>query len=345
VIERMSQVTVLLKQTSQKRPLRSMTPREQILSALPSALLQSLPLRYAALSALVSDRLDGHWSVDDTDAAYFAFNSWGRPQEARHLARFLLADLASFLTERVDEPPPVLLLIKHPERLLSTERLPQLFAQMEQAHGTLFLASRSVTDFGEAARGVFNNASTLLVHRSQSEIPFEPYVLLPATHPFFTGAVQNQFDQECFVIEQGLATQVRIAPVQLDAHALALARESISPPFESFFPDGWDELEDDDHFFTELFGKGAAIEPGEIDETATPIPVQTRQKKHARSKAAHNESAMEQQETKQNGQNTSPSPRKRSHRRRPSSKKKQESQQIQSPLASPDDIDWENVAE
>jgi hypothetical protein len=185
---------------------------------------------------------------------------------------------------------------------------------MEQAHGSLFLATRSITDFGEESSHVLNNASTLLVHRSQSELPFEPYVLLPVSHPFFTGAVQYQSDQECFVIEQGQATQVCIAPVALDADSIALARESLSPlpeepppPSDLCFLDEWDEEKDLDNLFTDLFGKGMA-------EVPEPEPA-PRQRRHARSKAVRNASAMEQ---KASQEEHSEPPRQRRSRRRTS---------------------------
>ena len=138
--------------------------------------LPGTPLRYAAFSALAGNSLNGTWSYDEADAAYFSFNAWSRPDEARMQARFLLADLASYLVERTKTRTPVLLLINHPEQLFDLEQVAPLFARMQAAHGSLFLAASSPSDFGHAAQRLMSDASVLLIHRQLSSRPFEPYL-------------------------------------------------------------------------------------------------------------------------------------------------------------------------
>jgi len=192
-------------------------------------------LRYHAFSSLVGKSLSGSWSYDQADAAYFAFNAWSRPEEARVQARFLLADLASYLSERVHKKPRVLLLIKHPEYLFDVEQIVPLFAQMERSLGSLFLAVRSPADLGRAPHHVLKNASILLVHRSLTALPFEPYIAFPwwKSHSFVNESLQSLSDQDCFVIARGGVTQVRVAPVHLEAAEIVRATHHYASPSQT----------------------------------------------------------------------------------------------------------------
>jgi hypothetical protein len=211
--------------------------REALLGALRAADLPGPPLRYAALSALVGDSLNGNWSYEDTDAAYFSLSAWSRPQEARLQARFLLADLASALTERNSSKRPVLLLLKHPERFLSPHEIAPLFALMEQQQGSLFVAARSLTDFGRAASSLVQNAPLLLLHRSTTSWPFDPYVATNA-QLLDNGALQSLEDHECFAVEKGIVTPLRITPAPYDrAVAEQMKRRLATPPPSMQKPD------------------------------------------------------------------------------------------------------------
>jgi hypothetical protein len=205
--------------------------------ALPLTLLSTsdllgVPLRYAAFCALSGNQLSGAWSYDEADAAYLSFSAWSRPQEARALAQYLLADLASFLVERAGGTSRVLLLVKHPEWLVETKEVAALFALLDHHRGSVFIATRSPADLGQEAGRILANATTLVVHRSATTLPFEPYVARsgPGRRPFFDGTVQRFPDARCCVICQGQVATVEVAPVQLDEADLLAANADIPPP-------------------------------------------------------------------------------------------------------------------
>ena len=240
LVEQLTSIKARLGGTRSRGAARPSLPLLTLLC--PDALLGA-PLRYAALSALAGNRLSGSWSYDQADAAYLSFNAWSRPQEARHLARYLLDDLASYLVERDKGPSRVLLLLKHPELLFEIGQVASLFALLEQKRGSVFVAARSPADLGREAGRILKNATTLLIHRSMTTLPFEPYVAFsgPRRHPFFDGTIQRLTDERCFAIHQGQVALVQIAPVQCDAADLLRAHKRIPalpPDDEACF--SWD---------------------------------------------------------------------------------------------------------
>lgn len=278
-----------------KHPAVRRVPRGQHLPSpfdgVRAADLSGTSLRYYALSSLVGDNLNGSWSYDDTDAAYFSFSAWNRPEEARALARYLLTDLARYLAERTQREPRVLFLIKHPERLFDLEQIAPLFAQMERAQGSLFVSARSTADFGKAAPHVLKNASVVLVHRSQSALPFEPYVA-PSRRifsPLFNGGLQQLADQDCFAIVGGRAYQVCVTPVPLDlAGVIRATQHYVTPPrsarvthtsepdtFSEFFLN--DEFDENEWMVSleELIGNGPALGESEATGTASVLQKKT----------------------------------------------------------------------
>jgi hypothetical protein len=217
------------------RPIRGLTQREpsidSVLARIRTTDRFGALLRYQALAILAGTSLNGTWSYDHADAAYFSFKAWSRPEEARHQARFLLADLADYLEERAaEEPPQVLVLIKHPEQLFEMEYIASLFARMQQSQGSLFIAARSLDDFGRSASHVLQNAPMWLVHRSRTWRPFETslprrrrYTLPSEEH------LQHLGDQDCFAIGNGSVKQVRITPVSIPYRALLHAARNLTP--------------------------------------------------------------------------------------------------------------------
>lgn len=149
------------------------------------------------------------------NAVYLGFNAWDRSQEITDMAHTLLTEFVRYLTASGEHH--VLLLIEHPIPLFTTEELCSLYAVLEQQRGSLFVSTRSVADFGQEAHHLLRNARTLIVHRSATTLPFEPYVSLSwqSHHPLFTGMVRRFAHNECFVIHAGQASPVRVTPIPL----------------------------------------------------------------------------------------------------------------------------------
>jgi hypothetical protein len=233
-IASMDELVRRLADLSQKRRsgwLAASPPLPRFLPTVPLADVEGPALRYGALGTLVGRSLDGTWSFEDADAAYFSFNAWSSPQRARSLAAFLLADLSGSLTERASGSNHVLLLIKRPDLLFDLQQLAALFARMEHAGGSVFVAVRSTADLGSQAAHLLSSASTLLVHRSSSAAPFEPSVDLPwwGRHSSFKRTIRRLPDDECFVIHQGRLTHVRIDPVESSTTEVLRAYAGMPP--------------------------------------------------------------------------------------------------------------------
>src|SRR5712692_5566182 len=121
-------------------------------------------------------RLPISFTYERADAVYFGFNAASCPLQEQRLAEGLLLGLTRFLNRQVQGDPPVLLLIKGPASLFQAERLASLFALLEQARGSLFIATRSPADFGKAGAEVLRRAKTLILHCSPTTLPYAPYV-------------------------------------------------------------------------------------------------------------------------------------------------------------------------
>ncbi len=183
--------------------------------------LPEVPLGYYALSVLLHGSLDGHWSFTNTDAAYFALRAWDRSQQARLHARVLLAILAATL---VEQPTPTLLLIHHPERLLNPRQLASLFAQMQRARGSLWVATRSAESLGAE---VLTQASTLLLHRQRTVAPLAA-CLSPDEQVWASRILPHLSEHECLALAEGTHALVRIASVPVDPAAVAQATRTLA---------------------------------------------------------------------------------------------------------------------
>jgi hypothetical protein len=196
-------------------------------------------------------------SDDCTNAVYLGFNVWqSATTESRDIAQALLSDFTQFLS--ASQAHHVLLLIEHPALLFNLEEIWPLFSLLEQAQGSLFVSARSVADFGKDAPKFLKNARTLIIHRSNTTLPFEPYVSLHWSrhHPFFDGSIRQFDHHDCCVIHAGQATHVRVTPVFPDTAGLVGAGVSPRPPTTSPGEELWP-----DNDVAE--GQTAAFEPGD----------------------------------------------------------------------------------
>ena len=190
-------------------------------------------------------RLPISFTYERADAVYFGFNAASCPLQEQRLAEGLLLGLTRFLNRQVQGDPPVLLLIKGPASLFQAERLASLFALLEQARGSLFIATRSPADEGFDGAKVLKNAKTLILHRSPTTLPYAPYVALPwpRWNGFFDGIISQFTNRECFVIHRGRCAHLRVRPVHIPAEDSIWAWKCL------FLPNGGNDAppDPDDH--------------------------------------------------------------------------------------------------
>ena len=194
----------------------------------PSDLAEPL-LRFEALSTLLGNSLDGTWSYKDVDAAYLSFNVCGRPLEARTQATFLLADLASYLTETSRGAEHILLLVNGPELLFDSKQLVPLLASIGHLGGSAFLALPSTKDL--ETTHLLSHAQTVILHRNtvaQDDLS----LLLPWDSHCSSSmkAIERLPDNECFVIHHGHVEHVRLDPVHIPQVSIRHAHASVFGP-------------------------------------------------------------------------------------------------------------------
>jgi hypothetical protein len=180
--------------------------------------------------------------VDRRSAAYVGVHVWNRPGEAHAFARLLLGDLMRNVQK---QDTRLLLLLKHPELLFELEQILPLFAALEQVQGSLFVAARSLADFGKLGPAHVRNARTVIVHRSNPSPHFISCIGQSWGH-FFDRTVRALPDNECFVLHEGKCTHVRVKPV----NAEKIPEEVVPPVDLRSFDEDYDDL------FAYLFGPG-----------------------------------------------------------------------------------------
>jgi hypothetical protein len=210
-------------------PLQAAPHLSATLRAVRPADLAEPLLRFEALSTLLGNSLNGTWSYKDVDAAYFSFNVCGRPLEARTQATFLLADLASYLTETSRGAEHVLLLVNGPELLFDSKQLVPLLASIGHLGGSAFLAFHSTEDL--ETTHLLSHAQTVILHRNtvaQDDLS----LLLPWDSHCSSSmkAIERLPDNECFVIHHGRIEHARLDPVNIPPVSIRHAHTSVFGP-------------------------------------------------------------------------------------------------------------------
>ena len=261
------------------------------LRAVRPADLAELLLRFEALSTLLGNSLDGTWSYKDVDAAYLSFNVCGRPLEARTQATFLLADLASYLTETSGGAEHVLLLVNGPELLFDSKQLVPLLASIGHLGGSAFLALPSTKDL-ETTR-LLSHAQTVILHRNTVALDDLSLLLPWDSHGSSTmKAIERLPDNECFVIHHGHVEHARLDPVNIPPGSIrhmsvfgpsknpttqatwGEASPHVFPPFRLPIEPPDDDLDTTFPFYLEHFDlAGATLPlPDEEVEKENPLP-------------------------------------------------------------------------
>lgn len=178
-------------------------------------------------------------SYDHADAAYFSFPTFSHPEQARLLARALLADFSSYLIERKRDAQPVLVLIKHPMALFESSQLFSLYALVAAHKSSLFVAEHTPADFGRDTYRLLHSVQTLILHRSSTAEPFEPLLAVSGRRQrIFSRTLRTLPPLHSFILDAGELLATRIAPVQLDTTMLRHARLTLSSRWTCLEKDG-----------------------------------------------------------------------------------------------------------
>jgi hypothetical protein len=143
---------------------------------------------------------------DPGSFAYMGVNAGRSPQDSYVYAQQLLSAVVDIVSTHAIAK--ILLLCLHPEDLFDLAEILPLFALLERVEGSLFVAARSLTDFGGFAQPFLCNARTVITHRG---MPSSGLLrTLTGEHPSFERRVRTLPDNECFVLYGGQATHVRL---------------------------------------------------------------------------------------------------------------------------------------
>ena len=194
--------------------------------SLENSVLPPLPL-----SGALSWHLDTMLPIGITPSAlYVGVNIWKQPVEARSLAQLLLRTLLRRISEQAQEPPHTLLLLKHPELLFHMEQISPIFSLMQQAHGSVFAAVRTLEDFHWRSGALLKNAQTVIAHRGTPSWDLTSCLSSPWSlrHAFFKKQLPRLPDNECFVLHRGQTAHVRLSPFDT-AHESGNADIMVAP--------------------------------------------------------------------------------------------------------------------
>jgi hypothetical protein len=198
--------------------------------------------RYAGFFDAVGGTLDGRWSLEQVDAAYFLIQGTAFKREAASLGRFLMEDIAHYVTERKRRDRPVLIIIDEFSALSMSADAANLFERLRSFGGAVIVSSQSYAGLGETAERLLGAATTILLHgcsdperigRRAGTVRGADYsyqldrqgtpgrmTLRSAETPRIDPNTVRQFGVgEAYVIAHGRATQVQVAPLGIAAEA------------------------------------------------------------------------------------------------------------------------------
>lgn len=196
--------------------------------------------RYAGFFDAIGGKLDGYWSPEDVDAAYFMIQGTAFKREAASLGRFLVEDIAHYVTERKNRDRQVLIIIDEFSALSMSSDAANLFERLRSFGGAVIVSSQSYAGLGENAERLLGAATTIILHscsdperigRRAGTVRGADYsyqidrqgtpgrmTLRTAEIPRIDPNAVRQFGVgEAFVIAHGRAARVQVAPLGVTA--------------------------------------------------------------------------------------------------------------------------------
>jgi len=123
--------------------------------------------RYHAFFDTIEAQLDGTWSYEDTDAAYFLLDGLSLKEEAASLGRFLIEDFAHYCIARKPPEQKTLLIIDEYSALSqSGADTANLFERIRESGGAILVSGQGYASMGEDIERMLDAANFYIIHRS-----------------------------------------------------------------------------------------------------------------------------------------------------------------------------------
>ena len=205
--------------------------------------------RYRAFFRALHGKLDAGFTVDETDAAYIKLDTVAFAKEASSIGRYLVEDIAHYITVRKSKGKRVLIIIDEVSAL-AIESIANLSERLRSFGGAMMLACQSEEGLAKTQderTRILKTSHMLILHTSNAP---EKLIERAGKHKevnagwsrqgeeatgFGTVSMKEEYiippDEarrlnvgECFVIAQGYGYKVHVAPVQTDPASLADAQ-------------------------------------------------------------------------------------------------------------------------
>jgi hypothetical protein len=217
--------------------------------------------RYRAFFRGVHGTLDSGFTIDETDAAYIKLDTIAFAKEAGSIGRYLMEDIAHYITVRKPKGKRVLILIDEVSAL-AIESIANLAERLRSFGGVVMLACQSEEGLAKSQderNRILKTSHLLILHTSNApEKLIERAGTYKAiatgwnTHDeegtgFGTVRMTDEYlvppDEvrrlevgECFVIAQGTAYKTHVSPVRLDDASLVSARALLQQETQDAHP-------------------------------------------------------------------------------------------------------------
>ncbi len=205
--------------------------------------------RYRAFFRTLDGKLDDGFTFDEADAAFIKLDTVAFAKEASSLGRYLVEDIAHYITVRKPEDKKVLIIIDEVSAL-AIENIANLAEQLRSFGGVVMLACQSEEGLAKSQderNRILKASHMLLLHNCNTP---EKLIERAGKHKHINAgwSVRDQeatgystvhmSDEyivppddvrrleigECFVIASGAAYKVHVKPVELDATSLNNAK-------------------------------------------------------------------------------------------------------------------------
>ncbi len=205
--------------------------------------------RYRAFFRALHGKLDTGFTFDETDAAYIKLDTIAFAKEASSLGRYLVEDIAHYITVRKPRSKRVLIIIDEVSAL-AIEHIANLSERLRSFGGAMMLACQSEEGLAKTQderTRILKTSHMLILHTSNAP---EKLIERAGKHKqvnagwsirdqegtgYGTVSMKEEYlippDEarrldvgECFVIAKGYGYKVRVAPIQTDPPALSKPR-------------------------------------------------------------------------------------------------------------------------
>lgn len=196
--------------------------------------------RYAGFFDALGDQLDGHWALEEVQAAYFEINGTAFRNEAAAFGRYMMEEIAHYVTERRHPHQRVLVIVDEFSAISATADAANLFERVRTFKTSVIVSSQSYAGLGNEAERLIGAAGTTIVHRCADPDELvkpagtvQRYEQSLQTKEHTTtgrgtirtketlrvdpNAVRKLGTGECFVEARGCADRVQITPLSIDA--------------------------------------------------------------------------------------------------------------------------------